>query len=244
MTPLPERGIGAALMAAAVLAACSSSPTARPNTQPAPAAVPVAQSAAVTPTPVGAAPASAVAQARADSARHPYTKADIDFMSGMIHHHAQAIVMAKWAPSHGASESVRTLCARIINAQQDEIRTMQNWLLDRGQPVPAATPGGMKMEMGGMEQEMLMPGMLSAEQMKELDAARGKEFDRLFLRYMIQHHTGATKMVQNLFDSYGAAQDETTFKLASDINVDQTTEIARMQRMLFELTLEAGGASQ
>lgn len=243
MNSFSARGTGAALIAA-VLAACSSSPTARPTTQPTPSAAPVSQSAAVTPTPTGAAPASAVAQARADSARHPYTKADIAFMSGMIHHHAQAIVMARMAPSHGASESVRTLCERIINAQQDEIRTMQNWLLDRGQPVPAATPGGMKMEMDGMEHEMLMPGMLSEEQMKELDAARGTDFDRLFLKYMIQHHTGATKMVQDLFATYGAAQDETTFKLASDINVDQTTEIARMQRMLFALTLETGGASQ
>ena len=243
MTSFSERGISAALLAAAVLAACSSSPAARPNTQPTPTTTAVSQSAAVTPTPT-VAPPSAVAQARADSARHPYTKADIAFMSGMIHHHAQAIVMAKWAPSHGASESVRTLCERIINAQQDEIRTMQNWLLDRGQPVPAATPGGMKMDMGGMQHEMLMPGMLSEEQMHELDAARGTDFDRLFLKYMIQHHTGATKMVQDLFATYGAAQDELTFKLASDINVDQTTEIARMQRMLFALTLETGGASQ
>ena len=244
MTPSPERGIAAAVVAAAVLAACSSTPAARPTAQPTPATAAVSQSAAVVPTPAGPAPASAVAQARADSARLPYTKADIDFMSGMIHHHAQAIVMAKMAPSHGASESVQTLCARIINAQQDEIRTMQNWLRDRGQPVPDATPGGMMMNMGGMEHEMLMPGMLSEAQMKELDAARGQDFERLFMKYMIQHHTGATKMVQDLFNTYGAAQDELTFKLASDINVDQTTEIARMQRMLFALTLESGGASQ
>lgn len=157
-------------------------------------------------------------------------------MSGMIHHHAQAIVMAKWAPTHGASESIRTLCARIINAQQDEILTMQNWLRDRNQPVPDATPGPMTMDMGGMKHEMLMPGMLTDEQMKELDAARGHRFDELFLRDMIQHHSGAVSMVKQLFGSYGAAQDELTFKLASDINVDQTTEIARMQRMLVALT--------
>lgn len=240
MTPFHPRGITAPLMAAAVLAACSRSPSTRAEPRAAPTQA--SSAAPVVPTVSGSPSASAVAQARADSARHPYVKADIDFMSGMIHHHAQAIVMARWAPTHGASSDIQTLCARIINAQQDEIRTMQSWLRDRALPVPDATAGGMKMDMGGMEHEMLMPGMLTDEQMKELDAARGKDFDRLFLKYMIQHHTGATRMVQDLFNSYGAAQDETTFKLASDINVDQTTEIARMQRMLFALALE--GASQ
>jgi uncharacterized protein (DUF305 family) len=155
----------------------------------------------------------------------------------MIHHHAQAIVMANWAPTHGASPSVRTLADRIINAQQDEIATMQHWLRDRQLPVPDATPGGMKMTMNGVEHEMLMPGMLTEAQMKELDAARGPEFDRLFLTYMIQHHRGAVSMVKQLFDTYGAGQDETVFKFASDVNVDQSTEIARMQKMLVALTL-------
>lgn len=176
--------------------------------------------------------AAAIARARADSAQYPYTAADIHFMTGMISHHAQAIVMAKWAPTHGASSAIRTLCARIINAQTDEIAIMQTWLRDRNQPVPEAKPMPMKMMMNGMEHEMLMPGMLTDEQLKQLDAARGPEFDRLFLTFMIQHHTGAIQMVQELFDTYGAAQDNLTFKLASDINVDQTTEVARMQRML------------
>ncbi|HEX7019072.1 MAG TPA: DUF305 domain-containing protein [Gemmatimonadaceae bacterium] len=212
-----------AAIAALAAGACSHSPPAAARAgQPAPAQA--------------SEPLVGPAKARADSARYPYTQADIDFMSGMIHHHAQAIVMAKWAPTHGASESIRTLCARIINAQQDEILTMQNWLRDRNQPVPDATPGPMTMDMGGMKHEMLMPGMLTDEQMKELDAARGHRFDELFLRDMIQHHTGAVSMVKQLFGSYGAAQDELTFKLASDINVDQTTEIARMQRMLVALT--------
>jgi uncharacterized protein (DUF305 family) len=182
------------------------------------------------------APLSAAAQARADSLRHPYTAADIHFMSAMIGHHAQAIVMAGWAPSHGASPSVRTLAERIINAQQDEIATMQQWLRDRGQPVPEAKPGPMKMMMDGMEHEMLMPGMLTDDQMKRLDQARGAEFDRLFLADMIQHHRGAVSMVTDLFGTYGAAQDEAVFKFASDVNVDQTTEIARMQKMLAALT--------
>jgi uncharacterized protein (DUF305 family) len=185
---------------------------------------------------------AAVAKAKADSAVHPYTAADVHFMSAMIAHHAQAIVMAGWASSHGASASVRTLAARIINAQQDEIATMQQWLRDRRQPVPDASAAGTSMAMPGGQDEMLMPGMLTKAQMKQLDAARGREFDRLFLTFMIQHHRGAVTMVNNLFGTYGAAQDELVFKLASDINVDQTTEIARMERMLFVLSLE--GPSQ
>ena len=181
---------------------------------------------------------AAIAKARADSARYPYTAADIHFMSGMIGHHAQAIKMARWAPTHGASPSVLTLCERIVNAQTDEIATMQQWLRDRRQPVPEPDPAGMKMKMGGMEHVMLMPGMLTPEQMNQLDAARGADFDRLFLTDMIQHHRGAVQMVKELFESPGAGQDELVFKFASDVNVDQTTEIARMQRMLAILTIQ------
>ncbi len=177
------------------------------------------------------------AKARADSARLPYTEADIDFMKGMISHHAQAIVMARWAPTHGASPSVQTLCARIINAQSDEIALMQTWLRDRRQAVPEAKPVPMKMKMNGMEMMMLMPGMLSDAQLKELDAARDREFDRLFLKFMIQHHKGAVSMVKDLFATNGAGQDELTFKFASDVNVDQTTEIARMEQMLAAVVL-------
>jgi len=175
---------------------------------------------------------AAIAKARRDSVRRPYTASDVHFMSGMIGHHAQALVMAGWAPSHGAGPAVRTLCDRIINAQTDEIATMQQWLRDRQLPVPEASPAGMKMMMDGVEHMMLMPGMLTEDQMKQLDAARGKEFDKLFLTFMIQHHRGAVQMVQELFDSYGAAQDDLVFKFASDVQVDQRTEIARMQKML------------
>ena len=122
---------------------------------------------------------SALARVRADSASRLYTAADVRFMSGMIGHHAQAIVMSRWAPTHGASSAVRTLAERIINAQQDEIATMRQWLRDRGQPVP--DPGaGMMTDMPGMQHETLMPGMLTEAQMHKLDAARGTEFDRLF----------------------------------------------------------------
>ncbi len=201
-----------------------------------------------TPGPVRAPPAilSGTERIRADSIRHPYTEADILFMTHMIAHHAQAIVMSRMAPTHGASPSIQTLAARIINAQNDEIRAMQSWLGDRGQPVPvpdtspassaAAMPG--MPGMTGMHHRMLMPGMLTDEQMRQLDAARGEKFDRLFLSGMIQHHRGAVQMVAELFATPGAAQDETIFKFASDVNVDQTTEIARMQKMLSSLIFE------
>ena len=184
------------------------------------------------PKPAGQADIAAIAKAKADSARYPYTEADVNFMSGMITHHAQAIVMSGWAPSHGAGASVGRLAERIINAQQDEIATMQRWLRDRGQPVPEASATGMKMKMGGVEHEMLMPGMLTEDQMRQLDQARGPEFDRLFLTFMIQHHRGAVSMVRDLFGSRGAGQDETVFKFANDVSVDQSTEIARMEKML------------
>ena len=217
--------------AAATLAACS------PGNRPAPAPAPE-------PSRVAAAESdsAAIARARADSARYPYTEADVRFMSHMIGHHAQAIVMAGWAPTHDAGPAVQRLAERIVNAQQDEIATMQRWLGDRRQPVPEAHPAGHKMAMNGAEHEMLMPGMLTAAQMGQLDAARGLEFDRLFLTFMIQHHRGAVTMVKNLFDSYGAGQDETVFKFASDVNVDQTTEIARMEAML--ATLSSGTHTQ
>ena len=173
-----------------------------------------------------------MARARADSVRHPYTAADVDFMSHMIGHHAQALVMAGWAPTHGANASVRTLAERIINAQQDEIATMQRWLGDRGKPVPEARPTGMKMMMNGVQHEMLMPGMLTEAQMKQLDQARGPEFDRLFLTFMIGHHQGAVTMVKQLLAVPAAGQDDDVFRFVADVNVDQTTEIDRMRSML------------
>lgn len=175
---------------------------------------------------------AAVARARADSVRNPWTGADARFMAGMIPHHAQAIRMARWAEPNGAGAEILALAGRIINAQQDEIRIMQTWLLDRLQPVPEPDPAGLRMEMDGHEHHHLMPGMLTPEEMARLEAARGEEFERLFLRHMIEHHKGAVLMVEELFSHDGAGLDDTAFKLASDINVDQLTEIARMQRML------------
>jgi uncharacterized protein (DUF305 family) len=166
--------------------------------------------------------------------RLPYTDADVDFMSGMIPHHAQAVIMAGWAPSHGARKDVAILCERIVVGQRDEILTMQNWLRDRGLPVPDATSTRHKMKMNGVEHDMLMPGMLTDEEMAALDRARGPEFDRLFLLGMIKHHQGAIDMVDTLFNSYGAAQDQTVYKFASDVYADQSIEIDRMHKMLEE----------
>jgi uncharacterized protein (DUF305 family) len=162
----------------------------------------------------------------------PYSDADIEFMTGMIPHHAQAVIMAGWAPSHGARSDVAILCERIVVGQADEIRSMQQWLADRSLPVPDAQATRMKMKMNGVEHDMLMPGMLTDEEMAELDQARGSEFNRLFLIGMIKHHQGAIDMVNDLFKAYGAAQDNTIYKFASDVFADQSIEIGVMHKML------------
>ena len=164
--------------------------------------------------------------------RLPFSDADVDFMSGMIPHHAQAVIMAGWAKSHGARDDVRVLCERIVVGQSDEIALMQTWLRDNGQEVPDAKSTKHKMVMNGMTHEMLMPGMLNDDEMAELDRSRGPEFDRLFLIGMIKHHQGAIDMVEKLMKAYGAAQDETVFKFSNDVFADQSTEIDRMNKML------------
>ncbi|MEX2347658.1 MAG: DUF305 domain-containing protein [Balneolaceae bacterium] len=180
--------------------------------------------------------------ARQDSARMNFTEADAEFMTGMIAHHAQALIMSRLAPENNASPQIQTLAARIINAQNDEIRSMQTWLKDRGQPVPEVHIDGLNLMIHGLgdhHQHMdhtNMVGMLSPEQLKELSEAKGKEFDKLYLEYMIRHHNGAVVMVDKLFSTDGAAQDEGAFRLATDIQVDQKTEVARMQSMLDEMT--------
>ena len=177
--------------------------------------------------------------------RYPHTEADVRFMSDMIGHHSQALVMAELAPSHGASPAVQTLAARIASGQHDEIALMQQWLRDRQQPVaqPSSrgpvSPTDTASHSAGRGHHgargMLMPGMLTQAQLDELNRARGREFDRLFLQYMIQHHRGALTMVDRLFATPGAAREEATFKLANDVSADQSSEIARMERMLAEL---------
>jgi uncharacterized protein (DUF305 family) len=218
MTRFSTRSIAAALLAFATAACGAGRLEAQPTTHP-------------------AAPHDSLGMgARLADGSHPWTEADVRFMSSMIGHHAQAIEMSRLAPTHGASPAVQRLAERIINAQQDEIATMQLWLRDRGQPVPEVSDTHHHGGDHGTAGHAMMPGMLTPEQMAQLDAARGPAFDRLFLTLMIQHHRGATAMVRQLFGSYGAAQDETVFKFASDVNVDQTTEIERMRRMLIDLT--------
>lgn len=170
--------------------------------------------------------------ARPDLVRQPYSAADVEFMTGMIPHHAQAVLIAGWAGSHGARPEVRVLCERMVVGQRDEIEFMRTWLRDRGQPVPEANATHHRMKMNGIEHDMLMPGMLSPEELAQLDKARNAEWERLFLTFMMRHHQGALKMVDDLFESYGALQDEDIYKFASDMYADQTIEIERMQKML------------
>ena len=172
-------------------------------------------------------------QSKADGGVPPFTAADVHFMQGMIHHHAQAVVMAGWAQTHGARPDVKTLAQRIDVAQRDEMGFMQRWLRERHQDVPDPLAHyEMGHDMPGMSPSTMMPGMLTPEQMSQLDAARGPDFDRLFLTFMIQHHQGAITMVDQLFASPGAGQELYVFRFASDVNADQTTEIDRMRLML------------
>lgn len=185
----------------------------------------------------------AIYRARIEAERTRFTEADVRFMTGMIHHHAQAIEISRMAPTRAESGSIRTLAARIINAQQDEIALMQRWLADRGQPVPELhiMDGSVMVHGAGHQHMEGMPGMLSPEQVERLAASSGPEFDRLFLTYMIEHHEGAVYMVRELFATDGAGQDEEVFRFASDVQVDQATEVARMQRMLEAMPSGDGG---
>lgn len=175
--------------------------------------------------------------ARKDSALARFSQADVDFMTGMIGHHAQALIMSAFAESNNASPAIQTLAARIINAQNDEIRIMQNWLRKRDQPVPHVMIEGSSLMIHGVDDHhaLHMPGMLSQEQLDELEAAKGVDFDRLFLEYMMMHHEGAVFMVRELLKVDGAVTGDDTYKLATEIHVDQVTEINRMRRMLDRL---------
>lgn len=164
--------------------------------------------------------------------------AGAQFMRGMIHHHAQALLIAGWIPTHGASSQLRVLGERIVVSQNDEIAQMQRWLRERSLPVPEAVYNRHAMHGGehgehadhhGTESEM--PGMLSPAQLTQLDSARGTEFERLFLLLMIQHHRGAITMVERL-RATGVGQDPVVFRMASDISADQAAEIDRMVRMM------------
>ena len=239
--------------------------------------------------------------ARQDSAKMQFTQPDVDFMTDMIGHHAQALIMSSMASVNNASPSIVILTKRIINAQKDEIGIMQRWLHERNQSVPQVIIEGLQliikagnepslvfdsaqvahavkhfnkhgsymdfthyqlmhgndmnhegkdhstmgqsegeinhedMDHAGMHDHSGMPGMLTQDQLEELALAKGTEFDRLFLTYMIQHHTGAIIMVKDLVETDGAAQELQIGELAGEINVDQKTEIERMRLMLMEV---------
>jgi uncharacterized protein (DUF305 family) len=184
----------------------------------------------------------------ATAAPHRYVQADIDFMQGMIIHHAQAVVMSDWAATHGARPNLLVLCRRIALSQRDEITMMQQWLLEHHftAPDPLHMLHGIQGQthdssgnMPGMDMgahPMTMTGMLTPAEMRALDAARGPAFDNLYLTGMIRHHQGALDMVANLFATPGAGQQPEISSFATDIDAGQRAEIARMQAMLTTLT--------
>jgi len=153
----------------------------------------------------------------------PRSQVEVEFMQGMIVHHAQALEMTALISSHSENKDLRLLGARISSSQSDEIKFMRRWLAARGESTSMVMPG-MAMP--------LMPGMLTPEQMEALRKAKGTEFDHLFLTGMIQHHNGALTMVKDLFDSAGAGQDAEVFNFATDADNTQRAEIRIMQTML------------
>ncbi len=165
----------------------------------------------------------------------PPSQADVQFMQGMIMHHAQAVEMTALIDSHTENKELRSLGARISRSQEDEIKFMKRWLTARGEPVEHTMPAMHDMPGMDMSQhQMLMPGMLTAKQMDALKKANGQEFDRLFLSGMIQHHNGALTMVKELFDTAGAGQDAELFNFATDVESGQRAEIKIMKTILGE----------
>jgi uncharacterized protein (DUF305 family) len=161
----------------------------------------------------------------------PQSQADVEFMQGMIMHHAQAVEMTAMIALHTQNKDLRSLGARISSSQSDEIKFMRRWLAARSEPPPMTMPGMPDMEMPH-DSMALMPGMLTPEQMAALRKAKDTEFDNLFLTGMIQHHNGALTMVKDLFDTAGAGQDAELFEFATDADNSQRAEIRIMQTML------------
>ena len=158
-----------------------------------------------------------------------YTDADVKFMQGMIHHHNQALLMAAMIPTHTDTIQLKELGQKIQISQTGEIQAMKDWLTDRHREVPMIMSNGSAM-MGNMDMTA-MPGMLTPEQMKALDAARGHQFDELFLTGMIQHHKGALKMVADLRDA-GGGREPNIADFTSGVDNDQRGEIVRMYGLL------------
>lgn len=170
--------------------------------------------------------------------RPEYTGADVRFMQGMIHHHAQALEMAALVPDRSTRRDLNLLAKRIEVAQKDEIRLMQDWLERRGEDAPHVdfSTGVVHAAGDGRDGQSghsgMMPGMLTPDRMDQLRTSEGAEFYRLWITFMIQHHEGALSMVAELFSQDGAAQDQDIFRFASDVDIDQRVEIVRMQQML------------
>jgi uncharacterized protein (DUF305 family) len=213
----PSRRIAAALLTAVVAAAAASCRTAAGG-----ADAPLVQPGAP------GEPSRVIAAGEAVDRSHVrYTAADVQFMQGMISHHAQALEMTALLPSRTSSEDMRLLARRIEVSQADEITMMQRWLEVRGQEVPG-------LHAHHVHGATLMPGMLTAEEMGRLAEATGAAFDRLFLELMIKHHDGALIMVKELFSNAGAGQESEIFAFASDVEADQRMEIDRMGALLKE----------
>lgn len=229
------------------LAACSA--RAGDATEPAPAS---AQAAADAQADTAAAAAreaeiarlEALYRARADSALAQYTEADVHFMTGMIAHHAQALVMTDLARERTDSEDLLAAAGRITTSQDDEIAFMARWLQERDAEVPDPPvtweEWREREHPGAHAGHGMMPGMATDEELRRLARTRGGDFDRLFLELMIDHHRGALVMVEELFGTEGGGNDPEVYLFASDVDADQRAEIARMQRML-ESRLQRGG---
>jgi uncharacterized protein (DUF305 family) len=197
----------------------------------------------VTPASPGPAPrdsAAAPVRTTPDTVAHlaeraPEVDPDTRFMQGMIVHHAQAVAMVALIPSHSSRADLALLGQRIDVSQRDEIAMMRRWLQDHHREAPVIDAQHEHENMAGHDM-MMMPGMLTREQMTRLENATGTAFDTLFLQGMIQHHEGALAMVAQLFATPGAGQQSQVFAFASEVDADQRAEINRMRALLEKLT--------
>lgn len=164
----------------------------------------------------------------------PRSAKDVEFMQGMIMHHGQAVEMTAMIESRTQNKEIRLIGAKISQSQTDEINFMRRWLETRGEKTEMAMKGMSnmdRMDHSHHHNHALMPGMLTPKRMEELKNAKGAEFDRLFLRGMIEHHEGALVMVRDLFETAGAGQDAEIFNFATDVDTGQRGEIKIMQTM-------------
>ncbi|MBI0294979.1 DUF305 domain-containing protein [Streptomyces sp. PRKS01-29] len=174
---------------------------------------------------------SAGSEATASSAAGSFSDADVSFAQMMIPHHEQALEMAGLAGDRASSARIKSLAGRIEKAQDPEIATLKSWL--RGWGKPEKAPSG---EMPGMHHgadgKGAMGGMMSKEDMRKLEAAKGAAFDRAFARMMIDHHKGAIAMAE---DEKKNGRNAKAKKLADDVVKNQSTEVAALRTLLDRL---------